>query len=87
MARTRSSTARRRSDLSPTTQPAVAEKRPAGACVHHWVLGDPAAGHIDGACRRCGESRQFPAAPESTQRFDDYRELTAPTAYSKRLSA
>ena len=59
----------------------------AQSCVHHWVLGDPVAGQILGSCRRCKATRTFPAAPESTQRFDDYRELMAPAAYHERLSA
>ncbi|MEE8421957.1 MAG: hypothetical protein V3S31_04180 [Dehalococcoidia bacterium] len=56
-------------------------------CVHHWLLSDPAAGEIYGECRRCLATRSFPASPESTQRFDDYREMTAPTGYAQRLSA
>jgi hypothetical protein len=56
-------------------------------CVHHWVLGDPIGGEILGNCRRCRATRTFPASPESTQRFDDYREMTAPTGYAERLSA
>ncbi len=57
------------------------------SCVHHWMLGEPASGIILGECRRCKARKSFPAAPESTQRFDDYRELTAATAYAERLSA
>ncbi len=57
------------------------------SCVHHWMLGEPASGMILGECRRCKARKNFPAAPESTQRFDDYRELTAATAYAERLSA
>jgi hypothetical protein len=87
MARTRNGATRRRSDLSTTTQVAARSERAPRSCIHHWVLGEPASGRIEGSCRRCGENRLFPAAPESTQRFDDYRELTAPTAYSQRLSA
>jgi hypothetical protein len=30
-------------------------------CAHHWVLGQPTAGNIDGTCRKCGEVRVFPA--------------------------
>ncbi len=56
-------------------------------CVHHWVLGDPAGGQIVGSCRRCRATKTFPASPESTQRFDDYRELTASSWRSDRLSA
>jgi hypothetical protein len=57
------------------------------SCIHHWVLNDPAGGEVQGECRRCLAARAFPASPESTQRFDDYREMTAPTGYAQRLSA
>lgn len=30
-------------------------------CAHHWVLGQPKAGTIDGTCRKCGEVRVYPA--------------------------
>ena len=30
-------------------------------CAHHWVLGQPRAGTIDGTCRKCGEVRIYPA--------------------------
>ncbi len=59
----------------------------AQGCVHHWVLGDPVAGQILGTCRRCKATRTYPASPESTQRFDDYRELMSPASYNERLSA
>lgn len=57
------------------------------ACVHHWMLADPSEGQIAGYCRRCAAKKVFPASPESTQRFDDYRELTAASGYARRLSA
>lgn len=50
-------------------------------CVHHWVLGDSIGGRILGRCRRCDASKVFPANPESTDRFDDYRELVATSSY------
>lgn len=56
-------------------------------CVHHWMLADPDGGQVIGECRNCLATKVFPASPESTQRFDDYREMTAPTSYSARLSA
>ncbi|MNC95788.1 hypothetical protein D3C83_129870 [compost metagenome] len=67
----------------------ISEIRPRSRrnCVHHWLLGDPAQGTIRGQCRLCRATRTFPASPESTQRFDDYRELTAPSSYGLRLSA
>ena len=46
-------------------------------CVHHWVLQDPSEGWVRGTCKNCNARRKYPAAPESTQRFDDYRELVA----------
>jgi hypothetical protein len=49
--------------------------------VHHWVLGEPQEGAVPGNCRRCGERRAFPASPDSTDRFDDYREVTSPSTY------
>jgi hypothetical protein len=64
---------------------AVRTRRP--KCVHHWMLQDPSEGWVRGQCRNCNLKRRFPAAPESTQRFDDYRELTAATAYVERLAA
>ena len=58
------------------------------SCVHHWMLGEPAGGLIVGRCRRCNATRTYPASPDSTDRFDDYRELTASSSYnSRRLSA
>jgi hypothetical protein len=30
-------------------------------CAHHWVLGQPKAGTIDGTCRKCGAVRVYPA--------------------------
>lgn len=51
------------------------------ACVHHWVLGDPTSGLVVGRCKRCNATRAYPASPESTDRFDDYRELTATSDY------
>ncbi len=51
------------------------------SCVHHWLLGEPAAGAITGRCKRCGIERMFPASPEGSERFDDYRELTQSSAY------
>ncbi len=59
-------------------------------CVHHWDLMDPSGGHVAGRCRRCGATRTFPSMLESTQRFDDYRELAGsspPDNTPERLSA
>ena len=35
-----------------------------GACVHHWVLGTPEDEVIPGRCKRCGATRDYPAAME-----------------------
>lgn len=59
----------------------------APSCVHHWLLSEPSNGRILGRCRRCDATRVYPASPESTDRFDDYRELTATRAYLGRISA
>ncbi len=69
----------------PIQMPAVRIRRT--KCVHHWLLEDPSEGWVRGQCRNCNTKRRFPAAPESTQRFDDYRELTNATAYVERLAA
>lgn len=53
-------------------------------CVHHWVLGDPAHGVVDGRCKRCGATRAFSGTPEGTFRFDDFRELTQSSTYFER---
>jgi hypothetical protein len=56
-------------------------------CVHHWILGDPSGGFVMGRCKRCNATRAYPAHPDSNDRFDDYRELTASRSYGERLSA
>ena len=30
-------------------------------CQHHWMLGQPIAGHVPAVCRKCGVSRDYPA--------------------------
>ena len=30
-------------------------------CAHHWVLGQPTVGGINGTCRKCGAMRIYPA--------------------------
>lgn len=56
----------------------------ATACTHHWLLGDPVGGVIPGRCKRCHAERPFPAHPEGTDRFDDYRELLQPVGAGPR---
>ena len=70
--------------LTPTSEAPASE---APTCVHHWLLSEPTNGRILGRCRRCDATRVYPASPESTDRFDDYRELTATSAYLGRISA
>ena len=65
-------------------RPTEVVKRKPGACVHHWMLNEPAKGKVLGRCSNCSQVKTFPASPESTQRFDDYRELTATSAYLSR---
>lgn len=67
-------------------EPQAAELE-APSCVHHWLLAEPTNGRILGRCRRCDATRVYPASPESTDRFDDYRELTATREYLGRISA
>ena len=59
----------------------------APSCVHHWLLSEPTNGRILGRCKRCDATRVYPASPESTDRFDDYRELKATRQYLGRISA
>jgi hypothetical protein len=33
-------------------------------CRHHWLLGAPSAGVIEGRCKKCGASRTYPAVLE-----------------------
>jgi len=57
------------------------------SCIHHWLLGDPAGGVILGRCRHCHSTRAYAASPESNDRFDDYRELTASSSYNADLKS
>jgi hypothetical protein len=60
----------------------------APACVHHWLLGDPVGNQIPGRCKRCGARRVYSNSIEGTDRFDDYREITASSEYyAQRASA
>ncbi len=45
-------------------------------CQHHWVLTEPHNDVIDAVCKRCRARREYPARLETTERFDDYQELT-----------
>ncbi len=58
------------------------------SCVHHWLLGDPVGNQIPGLCNRCGARRVYSNSIEGTDRFDDYREITATSEYyAQRVSA
>lgn len=58
------------------------------ACVHHWLLGEPVGNQIPGLCKRCGARRVYSNSIEGTDRFDDYREITATSEYyAQRASA
>ena len=54
------------------------------SCIHHWVLGGPDHGVIDGRCKRCGITRAFAGTRDETFRFDDFRELTQSSTYFER---
>ncbi|MEI6136134.1 MAG: hypothetical protein WCQ48_01790 [Chloroflexota bacterium] len=53
----------------------------APACVHHWLLGEPVGNQVAGHCKRCGARRLYSSSIEGTDRFDDYREITATSEY------
>lgn len=67
--------------LSPKPKLTVVTDEPP-ECVHHWLLGEPAEGQITARCVKCEGTRIFAASPQSTDRFDDYRELTASSSYN-----
>lgn len=56
-------------------------------CVHHWVLSEPIGNQIPGLCKRCGARRVYSGSIDGTDRFDDYREMTASSEYYQRASA
>ena len=64
-------------DHSVTDQPRTAlhlvddPARP--VCVHHWVLGDPANGTVDGRCKRCGAARAFSGTPDEAEELQESR--------------
>jgi hypothetical protein len=37
-------------------------------CVHHWVLGHPEDDVVRGRCKRCGETREYPASVDGLAR-------------------
>jgi hypothetical protein len=41
------------------------------ACVHRWVLAQPAQGSVSGECRRCGARRTYPAGIDLPPPADD----------------
>lgn len=36
-------------------------------CQHHWVVETPTSTLIEGRCKKCGETKQFPTVPVSTR--------------------
>ena len=46
-------------------------------CVHHWVLGLPEDDIIKGRCKRCGETREYPASVEGASRQGVYDEAAS----------
>ena len=37
-------------------------------CTHHWVLATPDDDIVRGRCKRCGETREYPASLEGASR-------------------
>ena len=48
-----------------------------GACVHHWVLAHPEDDVVRGRCKRCGETREYPASVEGASRQGVYDEAAS----------
>jgi hypothetical protein len=42
----------------------MAEALMTASCVHYWVLGAPGDEVIEGRCKLCGASREYPASVE-----------------------
>lgn len=40
-------------------------------CRHHWLLGSPREGQIEGRCKKCGEIRTYPAVIDDYDHGDD----------------
>ena len=58
-----------------------------GSCTHHWILGAPHLGTVEGACRRCGASRTYPSGLEMPEAVPDYDELAAgPEAFAEMVT-
>ncbi len=57
------------------------------SCTHHWILGAPQFGTVEGACRRCGASRTYPSGLELPEAIPDYDELSAgPEAFAEQMA-
>lgn len=62
-------------------------ERQTSSCTHHWILGAPHYGTVEGACRRCGASRTYPAGLELPEAVPDYDELAdGPEAFAKQMA-
>ncbi len=55
----------------------MAETLTTQACVHHWVLAHPEDDVIHGRCKRCGETREYPASVEGASRQGVYEEAAS----------
>ena len=52
-------------EAQPATEP---------TCRHHWLLGTPRDGIVEGKCRKCGEVRIYPAVIDDYDRGDEATE-------------
>ena len=48
-----------------------AQSNPEPACRHHWILAAPINGSIPGRCKKCGETRDYPAVIDDYDRGDE----------------
>src|SRR5439155_17459536 len=51
-----------------------AQSNPEPVCRHHWILGAPVDGTVQGRCKKCGESRTYPAVIDDYDRGDEASE-------------
>jgi len=48
-----------------------AQSNPEPVCRHHWILGAPVDGTVPGRCKKCGETRNYPAVIDDYDRGDE----------------
>ena len=46
-------------------------------CTHHWVLATPDEDVVRGRCKRCGETRDYPASLDGASRQGIYAEAAS----------